>query len=42
MPRCCHCGGSLYLEPVDSFQAPVDPAQLRKLFTAEESGVASA
>ena len=33
MPRCCHCGGSLYLEPLDDIRAPVSGAVLRAMFT---------
>ena len=30
MLRCCHCGGSLYLDPTDVYQTGLDRAQLMK------------
>jgi hypothetical protein len=32
--RCCHCGGSLYLDPIDVYAAGIDRAQLRKAFAS--------
>lgn len=32
--RCCHCGGSLYLDPIDVYAAGLDRAQLRKAFAS--------
>jgi hypothetical protein len=29
--RCCQCGGSLYLEPIDSYRAPVSMEDLRNI-----------
>jgi hypothetical protein len=31
LPRCCYCGGSLYLEPIISYTPPLDRAQLEAL-----------
>lgn len=30
MRRCCHCGGSLYLDPIDVFPSSLDRAQLAR------------
>jgi transcription elongation factor Elf1 len=30
--RCCHCGGSLYLDPIDVYSPMVDRAQLARMF----------
>ena len=32
MLRCCHCGGSLYLDPIDVYSPMVDRAQLARMF----------
>ena len=32
MRRCCHCGGSLYLDPVEIYNPMVDRAQLARIF----------
>lgn len=34
MPRCCHCGGSLYLDPIDIYQGGVDRAQIRRILAS--------
>ncbi len=34
MRRCCHCGGSLYLDPIDIYAGGIDRAQIRKLFAS--------
>ena len=33
-PRCCHCGGSLYLDPIDVYAGGVDRAQLRQIIAS--------
>ncbi len=30
--RCCHCGGSLYLEPINVSRAPADRAEPSEIF----------
>jgi hypothetical protein len=30
MLRCCHCSGSLYLDPIDVYPGAIDRAQLAK------------
>jgi hypothetical protein len=30
MVRCCHCGGSLYLDPIDVYPALIDRAQVAR------------
>ena len=30
--RCCHCAGSLYLDPIDTYAAGLNRDQLRKMF----------
>lgn len=32
MRRCCHCAGSLYLDPIDVYATGLDRAKLRKMF----------
>jgi hypothetical protein len=32
MLRCCHCGGSLYLDPIEAYPSPVDRAKVREMF----------
>jgi hypothetical protein len=36
MLRCCHCGGSLYLDPIDVYPASIDRAQVARA-RAEEA-----
>jgi hypothetical protein len=33
--RCCHCGGSLYLDPTDVYPASIDRAQIAKIVAEE-------
>lgn len=35
MLRCPHCGGSLYLDPLDVYPSMIDRTQLRKMFSNE-------
>jgi hypothetical protein len=42
MARCYRCGGSLYLDPIDSYQAPVAVQQLRAMVGREPARVGSA
>ena len=35
MLRCCHCGGSLYLDPTDVYPATLDRAQIAKIMAEE-------
>ena len=32
--RCYHCGGSLYLDPIDVYGGGIDRAQLRKIIAS--------
>ena len=36
-PRCCHCGGSLYLEPIDQAE-PIGESGVRKLIARYAAG----
>ena len=31
MLRCCHCGGSLYLDPSDAYPTTLDRAQIARI-----------
>jgi hypothetical protein len=35
MLRCCHCGGSLYLDPIDVYPAMLDRSAAQQVFASE-------
>jgi hypothetical protein len=42
LPRCCHCGGSLYFDPLDIYASPLDRTLFAPPLTGEVASTPSA